>query len=640
LSGSGGLGLGLSRVEWLVTGAALLVLVALGAWRITAWFDGTYEAHLSQLEIEAATPTRESEGDFVSSRDCRSCHPKAYDAWHDSYHRKMTQLATPSAMVGDFDGVELSWLAPPRTPGGERRPERYRLSERDGEYWVTALSEIPGVPGRDARIVMTTGSHNHQILWIQNGDQGELVNLPFTYLVDQQRWVPRADSFLSPPDDQFGLVYWNEVCIECHSTAGRPRLGKDEPSDTQVTELGIACEACHGPAGPHVAANQSPLRRRMQRDKADPNIVNPARLSANRSVDVCGRCHAVLSYAKTDKWGGHWNDFLPGDVLESNGRLILQPQSRKLVQRRAIAEHVRADGPRFLRDRFWGDGGVRVAGRELNDVVASPCFKGGEFSCVSCHSMHSYEGPSDQLASGMDGDGACLQCHTQFETEPSAHTRHAADSEASRCANCHMPYTTYGLLKAIRSHRISSPSALAERNTGRPNACNACHLDQTLAWTQSHLMKDYGVKPVLLDEDARRVAAGPRWVATGDAGVRALVAWYMGWAPAQKASGRDWLAPYLAELLADNYSAVRSIAGESLQTLPGFGDLEYDYVAAKGVVGVEFRTRVQAEWARRSSKGEKKSTPGPLVATGGGVDRRAWVHLMKGRNMMPIALTE
>ncbi|MFP6655309.1 MAG: cytochrome c3 family protein, partial [Myxococcota bacterium] len=554
-------------------------------------------------------------------------------------HRTMTQLATSSAVVGDFDDVELSWLAPPRNPGGERQLERYRLSESDGEYWVTALHPISGLPGRAARIVMTTGSHHHQILWIQNGDQGELVNLPFTYLIDQQRWVPRADSFLSPPDDPFGLVYWNEVCIECHSTAGRPRLRSGQPSDTQVTELGIACESCHGPAGPHIAANQSPLRRRLQREKADPTIVNPARLSASRSADVCGRCHSIISYRGTDLWEGHWNDFTPGDKLESHGRLVLRPESPRRVQRRAIAEHLRAEGPRFLRDRFWADGGVRVTGRELNDVVASPCFKGDKFSCLSCHSMHGYEDVSDQLASGMDGDAACLQCHAQFEEEPAAHTRHAVDSEASRCMNCHMPYTTYGLLKAIRSHRVSSPSVRAERRTGRPNACNACHLDQSLAWTQTYLEKDFGVQPLRLNDNERQLAAGPRWIATGDAGVRALAGWYMGWAPARAAAGDAWMAPYLAELLADQYAAVRAVASESLRTLPGFSDLDYDFVAAKGTEGVKARIRVQADWLSRS-KGKAISIPGPLALGDPEIDRRAWQELMKERNMLPIALTE
>ena len=631
----------MGRVEWAIAGALFVLLVAVGVWRTLAWYEGPYEDHQSRLEVENSVPKKKSDGDYVSSRDCRSCHPGAYQAWHDSYHRTMTQVASPSSMAGDFDDVELSWMAPPRQPGGARRLERYRLSERDGEYWVTALSGIPGVPGREARIVMTTGSHHHQILWIQNGEHGELVNLPFTYLVDQKRWVPRTNSFLSPPDDPFGLVYWNEVCIECHSTAGRPRLAKKQgdSSDTQVTEFGIACEACHGPAGPHIAANRSPLARRLQRGKADPNIVNPRRLSAARSADLCGRCHSILSYAETDQWGGHWNDFLPGDELESHGRLVLHPDSRKREQRQVIAEHVRAEGPRFLRDRFWADGVVRVTGRELNDVQASACFKGGEFSCLSCHSLHDYEDRAGQLRSDVTSDASCQECHVDYQGDVTEHTRHAVDSEASRCVSCHMPYTTYGLLKGIRSHRVSSPSPLSERKTGRPTACNTCHLDKTLAWTQAQLVEDYGMKPVVLGESLRTVAAGPRWLATGDAGVRALASWYMGWEPAREASGSDWMAPYLAEMLADRYAAVRGIAGESLKTLPGFGDLDFDYVAAVDAVATLSRMNAQADWVEWV--GSKTITmPGPLSSGDEGIDRRVWEELLRGRNMLPIALTE
>jgi hypothetical protein len=253
--------------------------------------------------------------------------------------------------------------------------------------------------------------------------------------------------------------------------------------------------------------------------------------------------------------------------------------------------------------------------------------------------MHGYESRADQLETGMDGDAACVQCHTEFEGDASDHTRHSVDSAGSRCQNCHLPYTTYGLLKAIRSHRVSSPNVLSERGTGRPNACNACHLDKTLAWTQTHLVKDHGMKPILLGKDRRLVAAGPRWIATGDAGVRALAAWYMGWAAAQEASGRDWMAPYLAELLGDRYSAVRAVAGESLKSLPGFDDFEFDYVASVGQVGVESRIGVQAEWANRSSESEV-AVPGPFRFENSQLDRTVWTELMKGRNVLPIALTE
>ena len=50
-------------------------------------------------------------------------------------------------------------------------------------------------------------------------------------------------------------------------------------------ELGIACEACHGPAEEHVRFYQSPVRRYLRYfrqvqdpDACDPTIVNPEKL--------------------------------------------------------------------------------------------------------------------------------------------------------------------------------------------------------------------------------------------------------------------------------------------------------------------------------------------------------------------------
>ncbi|MEW6273281.1 MAG: cytochrome c3 family protein, partial [Thermodesulfobacteriota bacterium] len=87
------------------------------------------------------------------------------------------------------------------------------------------------------------------------------------------------------------------------------------------------------------------------------------------------------------------------------------------------------------------------------------------------------------------GAGGCTQCHAELGAEARlvAHTRHAAGSPGSRCYNCHMPNTAYGLQKATRSHEITSPSVVESAEVGRPNACNLCHLDRTLAWTADEL---------------------------------------------------------------------------------------------------------------------------------------------------------
>jgi hypothetical protein len=140
-----------------------------------------------------------------------------------------------------------------------------------------------------------------------------------------------------------------------------------------------------------------------------------------------------------------------------------------------------------------------------------------------------------------------------------------------------MPHTTYTLLKGIRSHQISSPNAATTLATGRPNACNLCHLDQTLAWSAEKLSQWYGQKPVELDADQKGISAAVLWMLRGDAIQRALVAWSCGWQPAREASGDEWLPAHLAWLLEDPYSAVRLIAYRSLKKL-GY-DLNYDFLA-------------------------------------------------------------
>jgi hypothetical protein len=192
--------------------------------------------------------------------------------------------------------------------------------------------------------------------------------------------------------------------------------------------------------------------------------------------------------------------------------------------------------------------------------------------------MHRYSDTDDQLGAKMEGNAACLQCHGEYARKLEQHTHHLATSAGSLCYNCHMPHTSYGLLKAIRSHTINSPSVSSSLKTGRPNACNLCHLDKSLAWTQDQLGKWYGMPQSALTEDEVQTPASLLWLLRGDAGQRALIAWHMGWAPAHEAAGTHWLPRYLAETLTDTYAVVRYIGQRSLKRLPGFEKLSYDYI--------------------------------------------------------------
>ena len=136
-----------------------------------------------------------------------------------------------------------------------------------------------------------------------------------------------------------------------------------------------------------------------------------------------------------------------------------------------------------------------------------------------------------------------------------------------------MPYTTYGLLKTIRSHTISSPTvgeSVSRRPAERLQPLSSGQDAGVDRQTLRELVRDAAAP---LGTTEQRVAASLLWLLRGDAGQRAIVAQAMGWAPAQQASGTDWMAPHLAQLLDDPYDAVRSSLRARSARCPASPDL-------------------------------------------------------------------
>ena len=604
-----------------------VLLAAGGLFAAAKWTDWRERKSFERTQFYASVPREGRPGGYVSSDKCQSCHPDQYASWHRSFHRTMTQYATPEAVRGKFEGQTL-----------ELEGQSYKFERRGDEFWVEMLDpdwklesmanqgKPPSTPATRVwkRLGITTGSHHMQAYWVPSAKGNLQFNLPFSFLFEDQRWVPRNDTFLMDPKFPAPVQLWNANCIQCHATAGQP---KPDPQDhsmvrTQLGEIGIACEACHGPAEKHVALNTNPARRLARhREGKDPTVVNPGHLSHLASSQVCGQCHSIKSIPKIAEWKYDGFKYRPGDDLET-----LTPIIR-------ATEKPKEQDPKFIEERYWSDGMVRVSGREFNGLVESPCFQKGTMSCVSCHSLHESD-PDDQLAKGMESNAACTQCHKDLKPN---HTHHAQASSGSVCYNCHMPHTTYGLMKAIRSHQIDSPSVRATLATGRPNACNLCHLDKTLAWTAEKLTDWFGAKTPDLSQEQKTTSAAALLTLRGDAGQRALLAWHMGWKPAREASGERWLAPYLGQLLEDPYSTVRYIARRSLRTLPGFADFEVDYI---GPAADRARAR-QSVWAK-CEQVQKLDRSGPevLIRPDGQIEQQTWQRLLSQRDDKSMYLQE
>jgi predicted CXXCH cytochrome family protein len=328
-------------------------------------------------------------------------------------------------------------------------------------------------------------------------------------------------------------------------------------------------------------------------------------------------------------------------------RIVLRGTDRNLATEsewqdwQAQQRHVAAEAPDYMINRFWTDGMVRVSGREHNAMIESACYLRGDLTCLSCHTMHRGD-PDDQLKPELAGNALCLQCHTSYAERIEEHTHHRPESSGSACMNCHMPHTVYGLLKAIRSHWIDSPTVAAQLQSGRPNACNLCHLDRTLAWTAEHLHDMYGQPPVALGLEDQTISAAVLMLLTGDANQRALLAWHMGWPAAREASGEGWMTPYLAHLLNDPYAAVRYIAWRSLSRAEAYRGLAYDFIGSAEARAASQQAVLSdfSSWMKSQPRPLPWASMAILVSADGQLDTKTLQRLSAQRNERDVDLRE
>jgi hypothetical protein len=539
----------------------------------------------------------------------------------------MTAEPTPETVKGNFDRQQATALGITCEMTHDAQGYYARIFDANNS--------------RQVQISMITGSHHMQVYWFPVGDMRILGMLPMVYLMEAKRWIPRAAAFLHPGsyEQGFEVMRWSTTCIRCHTTQPNPafswqsspglstslsdhriRKSSIRAMDTHVAEFGVACESCHGPSGEHASWHEAHVGGKRDDDP----VVLPTSLPPDRMSDICGKCHGfnLITPEKYRDWFTRGRSIRPGMRLSEAGYVVMDQMYNRdhpdVVKRNA-------DMPENFQTHFWSDGMIRVAGREYNGLVNSPCFLHDnpeqQMSCMSCHTMHqgkkdprpAKEWANDQLKPGMYGNRACLQCHDTYTDEAvlTAHTHHPADSPGSTCYNCHMPYTTYGLLKAIRSHTITSPSAQETQAHGRPNACSHCHLDRSLAWAGEHLQAWYGIEKPPFSPEETAVPASLVALYAGDAGQRALTAWAMGWADARATAGADWPARALMEVLNDPYLAVRYIAQRSLRRDPAFADIDYDFLAEEPERKLKVRA-AKLNWTSHAAKSELRS-PAALV---------------------------
>ncbi len=495
-------------------------------------------ASLALAARDLDTPRNLHEVEHATSRPCGRCHEDHVASHARTFHRTMTQEASSAgAVLAPFAGESMSYF------GVTAR------FDRDARDRPRVTFEGPGGRDRHSAIIeRTVGSRRYQQYLTREGST--YVRLPIAWHVEEQRWIHMNGAFLvadpeEPPaggaieadDYARHATRWNDNCIFCHNVAPDPGLRPDGTFESQVAELGVACEACHGPGDDHVVSNVNPARRYWLHVEAgrDPSIVNPSRLAPERSAEICGRCHGQRITSDVSAFLRDGDPFVPGEELAQYSR--------------PLARDTTLDGQRVFEARFWPDGTARLTAYEYQGLLQSECVRGG-LTCTTCHGMHEGD-PRGQIRPAMRGDAMCTQCHE--ETQGEAHVAH----RATACVDCHMPKIVFGLVDVHRSHHIEVPQV----HEDRPDACTLCHVSRDRTWART-----FGRESDTSVPEVHRLALA------GDPIERAIAAYAIGHGRARDDDADD--RGVLIEVIrGDRYAAVRRIAARSLARITPTADV-------------------------------------------------------------------
>ena len=173
------------------------------------------------------------------------------ESWGRTFHRTMTTEATPANVRGDFSGATLVARGG-RGADGSRRGGRLPDDLHDAGRGAAGgeggaggrVATVPAVPGgRGGFALAVAGRVPRRGEAVVSDDRRVSV---FRRLARQRRTSP-GPRYGGGVFDRH-VTRWNDNCVFCHNVAPNP--GRDPATgafSTTVAELGIACEACHGP---------------------------------------------------------------------------------------------------------------------------------------------------------------------------------------------------------------------------------------------------------------------------------------------------------------------------------------------------------------------------------------------------------
>ncbi|HKD08871.1 MAG TPA: tetratricopeptide repeat protein [Bryobacteraceae bacterium] len=213
------------------------------------------------------------------------------------------------------------------------------------------------------------GSGNHARTFLHRNPDGSLIELPVSWYSEKGGALAMSPGYDRPDHDDFRRRV-PEDCMFCHNAYPRKHNALPE---------GIDCQRCHGPASDHNS------------------LVNPAKLSRDRQLDVCEQCHLEPTSSP------------PPSVVRRPER---RPNSYKPGQ--SLTDYA-VFFEAGIGDRFE----VAHQGYRLRK---SACFIKSAMTCTTCHDPHRAQPVSHFI-------DVCKSCHA---------AAHRAQEKKENCLECHM----------------------------------------------------------------------------------------------------------------------------------------------------------------------------------------------------------
>ncbi|MCO6055822.1 hypothetical protein NG726_03950 [Pseudomonas sp. MOB-449] len=411
----------------------LLLLIGLALWLFVKGGGLPGREPPAQASSQPAT--------LVDERPCSGCHAQQTDDWQGSHHQLAMQAASETSVLGDFNDVRFQ---------GET--EATRFFRKDGGFWVNT----PGADGKpaDFRVAYAFGVAPLQQYLIEVPG-GRLQALGVAWDLEKRTWFQlypgQGVNFRNPLHWTHPQQNANFMCMECHTTGFKRNY--DAATDSFASHwnnLGVGCQACHGPASGH-------LDWAAKRSKAANAgfAIDLGKADKIREVETCARCHSRR--APLDD-GYHPEARLMDDYLPSA----------------------------LTRELYELDGKIKDEVFEYGAFTQSRMFAKG-VRCSTCHNPHS-------TALKAPGNGVCLQCHNPSgKTEVDgvdgkgllaknydspAHHHHIQGQAGSQCVDCHMPGKFFMVNDYRHDHGFTLPNPARALRLGTTDACLGCHSEQ------------------------------------------------------------------------------------------------------------------------------------------------------------------